>query len=166
MGSRRDGAATAGPRAAAAPPARAGPRAAGPAPAGHTAPPASPPRGPHQPLEVLDHRVQGALLSRGRTAEDERRGLVGPTASYSSRTRRDLPIPASPPSSTTCPCPSWTCAQRSAQQPQFLLPSHQGRQAVRGWPPSKRTWHPAGRQHLIERQRLVQPFEGGGLQGL
>ena len=36
------------------------------------------PARPHQPLEVLDHRVQSALLIIGRTAEDETHSLVGP----------------------------------------------------------------------------------------
>ena len=85
---------------------------------------------PHQLLEVLDHRVQGALLREGAQRKTRRVAWSDPTASYSSRTRRDLPMPASPLSSTTCPSPFLDLRPASAQQPQFLLPPHQGRQAL------------------------------------
>ena len=38
-------------------------------------------------------------------------------APCSTCTRRDLPIPASPLSSTTCPCPPWLCSQRRRSNP-------------------------------------------------
>ena len=41
----------------------------------------------------------------------------GSTAALSASTNRDLPIPGSPLSSTTCPAPSFTRAQRSCNNP-------------------------------------------------
>ena len=62
-------------------------------------------------------------------------------------------MPASPLSSTTCPRPSLTCAQRSRSSPDFLLATHERGQA--GTP--SRFQATAGHlliEHPIDLQRL------------
>ena len=70
-------------------------------------------------------------------------------------------MPASPLSSTTCPRPSLTCAQRSSSSADFLLPAHQ-----RGPPgAADRFQATAGHtliQHAIDRQRLGLAFQERG----
>ena len=81
------------------------------------------------------------------------------TCSVSTCTRRDLPMPASPLSSTTCPRPSLTCAQRSRQQPDLLLAPHQGGQAGAAGD-FQATAGRALTQHLIDLQRLRRRLSG------
>ena len=59
------------------------------------------------------------------------RSVVAPMiSSFTTWTRRDLPIPASPLSTTMWPRPAWTCAQRSRSNAHFVLASHQRREAA------------------------------------
>ena len=51
------------------------------------------------------------------------------TCSFSACTRRDLPMPGSPLSSTTWPAPALACSQRSLQQAQLRARDHQWSQA-------------------------------------
>jgi len=68
------------------------------------------------PLQQVDQRIQGAVLVVGRTLarRQPRSGARQLRVPSSICTRRDLPMPASPLRSTTCPRPSLTCAQRSS----------------------------------------------------
>ena len=64
-------------------------------------------------LQLLDHRMQRAGRVVGRAlVEQAQCAARRASRSRSSRTRRDLPIPGSPESSTTWPSPSLACRQR------------------------------------------------------
>ena len=63
---------------------------------------------------------------RASTGSRSRSAALGETLAQASRTRRDLPIPGSPESSTTWPSPSLACSQRSQQKRELLLAAHQG----------------------------------------
>src|SRR4029453_13466055 len=102
------------------------------------------------------------------TGESHARGSAA-TWSVSTCTRRDLPMPASPLSSTTWPRPSLTCAQRSRSTPiscsppprhppNFLPPPPQGGPAGAAGGFQATAGHTLI-EHAIDRQRLRQAFQ-------
>ena len=76
-----------------------------------------------------------------------------PRRSCSTSTRRDLPMPASPLSSTTCPRPSALCAQRASSSPSFAR-AHQGPEAPR----CPAALCPTLRQELVHEHGLLHPL--------
>ena len=112
----------------------------------------------YEPLEVLDHRVQRALLMIGRTAEGQAPGPITlhgllklPHQARFTNTRlateqHDLPVPF------------LHLRPAAAQQPQFLFPPYQRRQAG-GDRRLQAARCPADAADLVRCQGLVQSFE-------
>ena len=82
--------------------------------------------------ELLGDRPERGAGVVGRALVAER-GVRprAPTASSTARTSRDLPIPASPTSSTAWPSPAVACRQRSSSERQLLVAADQGQRPAR-----------------------------------
>ena len=102
------------------------------------------------------------LVIGGTAVLDAPRGRAD-DSSCTTWTRRDLPIPASPLSTTMWPRPAWTWAQRSRRSPTSGSRPTSG---VRPRAPRRRSAAvPRLTQDLIDLQGFGDAFEGMGPQG-
>ncbi len=79
---------------------------------------------------MLDHRIQGAVLMIGRTAEVEPRGPVAPHALTQHLDQARFANARLAAEQHHLPVPFLDLRPALPQQPHFLLAPHQGRQAA------------------------------------
>ena len=109
-------------------------------------------------LEMGNHWIEGTVgMVRG-TAKRQPQAGSRPRRSRNTSTRRDLPMPASPLSSTTCPRPSALCAQRASSSPSSCSRPTRG---VRPWGAtvSSRVLCPTLRQELVHEHGFLHPLK-------
>ena len=110
------------------------------------------------PLQMGNHRIQGAVRMVWRTAKCEPRGPLAPDALTQHLDQARFANACLAAEQHHLPVPLCTLRPALQQQPHFLLASHQGRQAT-GRHGVKPRLCPALRQELVYRQRLLHPFE-------